>query len=225
MKIFRYFLLLFMVSFLSCNNDDDLNILPQNNCLMGQGTIVSETRSLPTFHSVVNTVFADVLITQGPEEDIIIEAQQNILQELNTRVVNGELRITVDRCIDINQAIKVHITIPEIRNLALTGVGDMIAQNNFDVNNLRIALTGVGDFVLKGTTTSLDIALTGVGNVRSFQLISTDCDVLISGTGDAEVFVNHQLNVIITGTGSVFYKGNPLINSTITGIGSVVDAN
>jgi len=223
------FILSLVILTLSCSSDVNIdfpnNFPLGNNCLSGQGSIASETRILGEFHSIVSTIFADILISQGPEEDVIVEAQQNILNELKTEVVNGELRLTLNRCINIHQALKVYITIPEIRSLALKGVGDIIAQNNFNLTNLNLTLTGVGNFILQGTSTTLNIISTGVGNVNAFALNSDVCDVKITGVGNIEVFVNDELNVTTSGSGSVFYKGNPSITSIITGTGGVVDAN
>ncbi len=228
MKNSRLFLMFAALLTLSCsldvNNDFPDNFSP-NSCLDGQGSIVSETRTLADFHSISSTIFADIHLTQGPKEDVIIEAQQNILGELKTTVVQGELRLTLNRCVDIIQPVKVLITIPEINNLTLTGVGDFIAKNDFDLTDLNVVLTGVGDFNLQGTTTTMDIMLTGVGNVKAFDLNSDMCDIDITGVGDAEVFVNDELNVTITGTGKVYYKGNPTITTDITGTGSIVDSN
>lgn len=212
---------------MSCDTSVNINpnIPPGNTCIDGQGAIVSETRSLGNFNSIDNFIFADILITQGSLEDVIIEAQQNILDQLNTVVASDELRLTVDRCIDIDEAIKVHITIPDIRSLMLTGVGDFIAQNEFDLTDLSVTLTGVGDFNLQGTTTNFDISMVGAGDVKAFALNADICDINLTGTGDAEVFVKDELDVTITGTGSVFYKGDPTITSNITGTGSLVDAN
>jgi hypothetical protein len=228
MKTSRLFLMFAALLTLSCsldvNNDFPDNFTP-NSCLDGQGSIVSEIRTLADFHNISSTIFADIHLTQGPKEDVIIEAQQNILGELKTTVVQGELRLTLNRCVDIIEPVKVLITIPEINNLTLTGVGDFIAENDFDLTELNVVLTGVGDFNLQGTTTALDISLTGVGDVKAFDLISDMCDIVIAGVGEAEVFVNDELNVTITGTGKVFYKGNPTITSDITGTGSLVDSN
>lgn len=208
---------------ISCDSGD--NSVNGNNCTYGQGAIVSETRSLANFNSIDNTAVAEILLTQGPQEDVRIEAQYNILQELKTMVVNNKLVISFDHCVDIKEALKIYITIPDIRSLTLTGVGNILAQNNFDLTTIDIVLTGVGNINLKGTTESLNATLTGVGNINAFELNTDNCDVRINGVGDAEVFVNDALNIAITGRGSVFYKGNPSINSNITGSGSVVDSN
>lgn len=209
---------------ISCVIDNDVNY-PLNYCLDGQGAVVTETRTLSEFHSIANSIYADVYLTQGPKEDIRIEAQSNILRELETHVINGELRLNFDHCVDIYQPVQVYITNPEFRNLRLAGVGDFVVENEFDLVNLTISLTGVGDFIMHGTTSNLDILVSGVGNVRAFDFTSNVCDVRISGVGDVEVFVDNELNVNISGTGTVFYKGQPAVSTVITGSGSVVNSN
>lgn len=225
MKISNPFIGLVVLLFISCSDNDNDDFPIDNDCLQGQGAIVSETRTLADFHSINTTIVADIFLAQGPKEDVIIEAQPNILQELKTEVVNGELRLTFNHCVDILQRVKVHITMPEIRNLTLTGVGDIMAQNQFNLTDLEVTLTGVGDIMLRGTSTTLDITLTGIGTVKAFGLDSEVCGVNITGVGDVEVLVNDMLNVTIAGVGNVFYKGNPSIASTITGSGGIVDSN
>ena len=231
MNNLRFFLIVLVVLFMSCSNDVNIdfpgtNFPPgTNNCILGQGSITSESRTLANFNSINTTIFAEILLTQGPLADVVIEGQQNIIDQILTEVVNNELRITLNRCVNIAQAVKVHITIPEISKLTLTGSGDIIAQNDFDLSDLNVTLTGAGNFNLRGMSTNLDVILTGVGDVNAFDLETDVCDVRITGVGDTEVFVNNELNVTITGTGSVYYKGSPSITSSITGVGSVIDAN
>lgn len=233
MKVFRFIASLIVLLSFSCDNDVNVNFpdFPNfpptgTNCLSGQGATISRTRTITdAFKSINSFIFADIHITQGAKEDIRLEGQQNIIDQITTEVVNGELRFTLDRCVSIGQAVKIYITIPEIEGLTLLGVGDIIAQNDFDLTDLDIVLTGTGDFRLKGSSNNLDILLTGVGDVKAFELISDVCDVNISGVGDAEVSVNNELDVTISGTGNLFYKGNPTITSNITGSGEVMDAN
>ncbi len=233
MKISKFIASLIALLIISCDNDVNVDFpdfpnFPPNstNCLAGQGAIVSETRTITDdFNSINSFIFGDIFITQGPKEDIRIEGQQNIIDQINTDVVNGELRLTLDRCVSIGQAVKVYVVVPEIESLTLLGVGDIIAQNDFDLSELNITLTGTGDIRLRGNSSNLDILLTGVGDVKAFEMTSDICEVRISGVGDTEVSVNDELNVTITGTGDLYYKGNPTITSTITGSGTIIDAN
>lgn len=225
MKILKLILVLAVLLNFSCDLDSDNNFNSGNNCIDGQGVIVSETRVLNDFNSINSAIYADIILTQGPQEDVIIEAQENILNEIETTIVNDELRLNLNRCVDIIESVKVYITIPDIQSLTLTGVGRFVAQNDLSLTNLDITLTGVGDFNLKGTVNNLDILLTGVGDTKAFDLISEFCNVSITGVGDVEVFANEELNVAITGVGDVFYMGSPDLTINITGSGSVIDSN
>ena len=233
MKITKIFVCLLALLAFSCDNDVNVNFpeypnFPPDgtNCLEGEGSVISEART-PTddFNSIDSFIFADILLTQGPAEDIILEGQRNIIDQINTDVVNDELRLTLDRCVSISEAVTVDITIPEIENITLMGVGNVIAQNDLDLTELEINFSGVGDFRLRGTSENLEITFTGVGDINAFDLTTDICDINMSGVGNVEVFVNDELNVTITGAGNVYYRGNPTITSNITGTGSLIDAN
>ncbi len=226
MKI-RGILFLIVVAFLAaCSDDSDSNpLISGDNCIRGDGAIVTETRDLPDFTTINSTIVADIFVTQGPLEPIRIEAQQNILDELETQVSINTLTISFDECVEDVDNIRIFITIPDIRALILTGVGSMNTVNQIDVDDLDINLTGVGNFNLEGTADNLNVLITGVGDVLGFSFNTDQCNINITGEGDAEVFVNNELNVTITGIGTVFYLGSPTVTSTITGTGSVIDVN
>ena len=225
MKVLKVASLILVLMNLSCDLDSDTTYYSVTNCVEGQGIIVSEVRALNDFSSINSSVYADIHINQGPLEDVIFEAQQNILSEIESNVVNGELIITLNRCVDIVEPIEVYITIPDIQRLTLTGVGNFIAENEFTLTDLGITLTGTGDFDLQGTVNNLDILPTGVGDVRAFDLASEVCNVNLTGVGDVEVFVNEELNVTLSGVGDIYFMGNPELNINITGSGNVIDSN
>ncbi len=215
-------LLLFLL-LLGCTSDDDQ--LQIGDCIRGQGSTLSESRSLSGFHSINNAIVADVFLTQGSPQNVRIEAQQNILEVLQTEVVNEELILSFEECVEDLEKVTVTITLPEITRLTLSGVGNFTVQNDVDLAALDVFLVGVGDFNLRGTTEDLFISLVGVGNVNAFDLSTDSCEISIVGAGNAEVFVNDTLDVTIVGAGTVFYKGDPAITSNITGTGSIVNAN
>lgn len=225
MKVLKYVILLLGLINLSCDLESDSRSFSATNCVEGQGAIISESRVLNDFNSINSSIFAEIIITQGPLEDVIIEAQENILNVIETTVVNGELMITLNRCIDVIEPVEVYVTIPDIQSLTLTGVGNFVSQNDLSLANLGITLTGTGDFDLRGTVNNLDILLTGVGDVNAFNLISEVCNVNVTGVGNVEVFVNEELNVTLSGVGDVYYMGNPDLTINITGMGNVIDSN
>jgi hypothetical protein len=191
-----------IVLFNGCEKEDN-----GTNNITGVGDVVTETLDLSSFQSIKNTGVANIYITVGDTQSVVLKAQQNIIDVITYEVNNSTLEIGIQNNTSINESkgIVFEITIPE---------------------NDKIELIGVGDFELSGDSQDeLYIILTGVGTVRAYDLEVNVCHITSTGVGNCQVRVNNTLNVTITGVGSVYYKGNPTINSTITGLGKLVDAN
>jgi Putative auto-transporter adhesin, head GIN domain len=92
-------------------------------------------------------------------------------------------------------------------------------------DDVFMKVTGSGEIYASGKTTHNDIEVTGSGEIQSFQLISDDTYVNISGSGKSEVYADKNLDVNISGSGSVYYKGWPRISTRISGSGKVVSEN
>ena len=191
-----------IVLFNGCEKEDN-----GTNNITGVGDVVTETLDLSSFQSIKNTGVANIYVTVGDTQSVVLKAQQNIIDVITYEVNNSTLEIGIQENTSINESkgIVFEITIPEID---------------------KIELIGVGDFELSGDSQDeLYIFLIGVGTVRAYDLEVDVCHITSTGVGNCQVRVNNTLNVTITGVGSVYYKGNPTINSTITGLGKLVDAN
>lgn len=221
--------------------DDDDNIF---GCLNGSGPIVSETIILPDFTGIDVRMSARVFVRQGDEFEVTVEGKQNIIDELERDVHNGIWRIEIDRCVRDVGELTVFVTMPDITSLKMSGSGDIISENTLIVQDINLEISGSGDIdlsleaddidsrisgsgdlILEGLADELDLTISGSGDLRAFGLTLRTADINITGSGDAEVFVNELLIVRISGSGDVFFKGDPTIDTTITGSGRVVDAN
>jgi hypothetical protein len=85
--------------------------------------------------------------------------------------------------------------------------------------------SGTGNITIEGSCIFQEVSLSGTGNYNAYDLISEECEVETSGTGDAKVNVSEQLDVTINGVGSVYYKGNPRINVQDSSIGDLIHKN
>src|SRR5512140_3219381 len=75
-------------------NFDDSFIGPSER---GSGNVISETRNVSDFHAIDISYPAQVFIKQGAKESLKVEAEDNLLPKLKTRVSNGVLEIFYDR--------------------------------------------------------------------------------------------------------------------------------
>ncbi len=195
--------LIFMIPMGCLENDPGDN----TRNVIGTGPVVTQTLTLEEFSKIENTGVADIYVTLGSPQSVVLKAQQNIIDIMTIGVSNDVLQIGLEDGVNIERAeeIRFDITIPEITSLILAGVGDYILSGDYQEE--------------------LTIILTGVGYVRAFDLEVGTCNISITGVGDCEVHVKNEMIVTIIGDGNVYWKGHPDISSSISGVGALIDAN
>ncbi|MES2767268.1 MAG: head GIN domain-containing protein [Bacteroidota bacterium] len=209
----------------------------------GSGNIKTETRQLGEFHSIETNGFMEILVTQGASQPVRIEGDDNLLEYITTEVENGVLVIgTKEGSFSTKNDMKIYVSMPDIKKLAIAGSGSIQGQNDFKTGdlgleiegsgdikvvgtfkNVKSEISGSGDIVVKGTAIAQSVEVNGSGDVHAEELqTSGDCSVEISGSGDCRVWANGVLKAEINGSGDVRYKGTPTsVDSDISGSGSV----
>lgn len=221
--------------FIGCNLIGD--------CEVGKGPTVTRTLSLSDFHSLNLSGSDKVYISQGEQQEVVVEGQQNIIDILDLRVQNGLWEIRISECVRRHEQLVFYITLPEIKYLALTGSGKIIGEDRLispgieikvtgsgsisaEVNAaLDCEITGSGEIILSGNSEFAEVEITGSGKYDSYGVQTADVEVNIQGSGDAYITATEHMDVRITGSGNVYYRGNPLINSSITGSGKLISKN
>ncbi len=212
--------------------------------IKGSGTTSSETRSIIDVEGVSLTGVGELNIKYGEEEQLLIEADDNILPYLTTEVRNGTLHLGLENGINIQPKTNVHFTLtivqplrsisvsglgsvnaPEMKaenvSLAISGSGDIhIAQ--VDASVLDVAISGLGSLTIDaGEAKTQTVAISGSGDYDAEDLRSETATVQISGLGSAKIWVDSQLEASISGSGNVSYYGNPAIRKDISGLGDL----
>ena len=208
--------------------------------IRGSGPIVSEEVYPDEFTGIDLRISGDVIITKGDQLEVIIEAQQNIINNIMHRVRGGIWNIEFDRNVKNHDGITIFIIVPEIEELEISGSGDITSTSDFVTNNLDLSISGSGNISfeieaknvyshisgsgnvnLRGSTDNHNAHISGSGSINTFSLISDNCDINISGSGNTNVYVTDNLDVEISGSGSVYYKGYPSVFSNISGSGNI----
>lgn len=223
---------LFIVLFQSCKK------------VSGDGPVVTETRSVANFSEIKSEFSGDIYITHGLAYSVIIEAQQNIIDVIETSLSDGmlTLRVKNNTVIRPEERVKVHIISPNVTALMVNGSGNMQVLGDLPANDLYMRVSGSGNInISKLTANSVDANISGSGEISIYDgtvnkesldiggsgsidllhLLATKGDIKIAGSGDAKVQVTGDLKVRITGSGSVYYKGTPALDVNITGSGKL----
>jgi hypothetical protein len=214
--------------------------------IVGEGEIVQATLDVAEFDGFVSTIAADVYVSQGDDFEVVMEAQENIIDNMDLDwVKNGTWTIKYFHWVKHSKPVKIYITVPELRKVSLSGSGEIKGETPFAINGkleikisgsgrididaeadeMDVNISGSGDIYLAGYTDFLDCTISGSGGIFAYDLIAKTADVHISGSGDTRVSVEDYLEATISGSGSVFYTGTPAIDSHISGSGIIKRVN
>jgi hypothetical protein len=102
----------------------------------------------------------------------------------------------------------------------MSGAGK-IEIDSIESTSLKVVVSGTGSVDVSGTVDTPEIEIDGLGDYNALDLESQDATLIISGAGDADLWVNENLDVTISGAGSVSYYGDPQVSQNISGLGKV----
>jgi Putative auto-transporter adhesin, head GIN domain len=193
------------------------------NRVIGSGKVVSENRNVSGFTSIELTGSADVDVTIGTTESVIVKADDNIVPLVETTVRNGKLVIGNKPNINLNSTnpVQVIIVTKSLNGIALTGSGNMNVSG-MTGPELTVEMKGSGNINVQGTVDHVTANLTGSGNIFCNELKARSAVVTVGGSGNVNVYAAESLDAKISGSGDIRYEGNPAkLTKSITGSGSI----
>ena len=203
--------------------------------IYGSGTLISEEREVPIFDQIHLKGAGKVILTRAEGHRVRVKTDDNIMPHIQTEVDNGKLVISHERKNLRPTVLTLHVTAANLDGVAISGSGDITANEEFNSNRFNADIAGSGDIgfhvfgsgsiYLAGSTNSYDATITGSGDVDAFELQTKDSSVVITGSGNCRINVLDRLQAKITGSGDVLYKGHPQISKSITGSGKVKNRN
>jgi hypothetical protein len=201
-----------------------LAALVASSCIVGvegSGNVITESREVSDFNEIVLGGSGRVVVEVTGTESLTIEAEDNIMPLLETRVSNGRLRLDTNRSISPTVEVVYTITAATLDGLAISGSGTVEAEA-IDGTDFRADISGSGDVDLEGMLSGLlSVSISGSGEFDGESLTAPDGEVDVSGSGNAVVNVTDTLEVSVSGSGDVEYVGQPSVDSDVSGSGTV----
>ena len=110
---------------------------------------------------------------------------------------------------------------PAISDWKLLGSGDL-TLSGINQPELRLSIRGSGSVAATGTAGTVGLEISGSGSARLKNLIAQSAQVDIRGSGDAEITAQADADVLISGSGDVDVYGHPTMRrSQVRGSGSI----
>jgi hypothetical protein len=200
-----------------------------------------EERNVSGFSGISLGIHADLYLSQGSPQKVVIQASEDDLARIETSVKSGHLQIKCDSHNARFRDVKIWITVPDIEALNVSGSGTIMSETPISSNELELkvsgsgnlkigelkgdevdaSISGSGNIHLAGTADELGVSISGSGSMMAGGLKVDECDARISGSGRCEVDATGELKAAISGSGSVTYFSNPQVDATVSGSGRV----
>ena len=183
-----------------------------------------------------------IIIEQGDEESLKVEAESNVLNAISVTSSANRLSIGLKRGFRVipTKEVLLYLKVKDLSKIDLSGAGIIECDNlqagsfsidssglgsikiNIFADSLQTNISGAGKVEMSGKVNNQQISISGVGSYFAKDLESKNCAVNISGAGKAVVNVIETLDVKMSGFGSVEYSGSPSITQNISGVGGTV---
>lgn len=225
----------------ACSREADRQ--PSSGSAASDTSTAQDWGSLANFTGIDATGPDNVVATIGKDFAVRAEGDAKTIEQLDIRVKGDRLVIGrksngLWNKVNSGQSATIHVTLPAIAKVALTGSGDItldkatgpsldlsltgsgnIAIGTIAVGQLKSEITGSGNVTLAGTADEGDVSITGSGDVDAAKLKIGRGKASVLGSGNIDFASDGPIAIKIMGSGDVTVKGKAQCNSSRVGPG------
>lgn len=194
----------------------------------GDHNVVKKDRNVGSFSGIRVSSGIDVILRQGNDESLSVEADQNLHEYIRTEVRDNVLHVYTDANIRDAEMKRAYVTMKEIKSVQTSSAGDITGETpvrseslrlstssagdislEVDAKELEVDISSAGDMKLSGKADFIEADLSSAGNLNAYNLEVKEADISVSSAGDADVTVTERLKARASSAGSINYRGNP----------------
>ncbi|GAA4239556.1 hypothetical protein GCM10022291_34340 [Postechiella marina] len=216
-----------LLSLMLCSCNFDFNL---NTGVAGNGNVTKENRGVTnTFNAIKASEGLDVYLNQSHNENIIVEADNNLHELIITEVVNGVLKIHTSKNIGRATSKKVIVNFKNISKISSSSGSDVYANKVINANHLELSTSSGSDMELEvnasvincksssgsdlrlsGQTEKLIAQASSGSDINAGNLKAQSSQVKASSGADIVVNTSKELVAQASSGGDIKYYGNPI---------------
>lgn len=213
-----------------------------------KGDLIRQTRQVGPFSGIKAGGAFEVILKQGASQEIIVEAESDVIEYITTRLSGNVLEIGMDKnpphwMHDVG-AMRVYITCTDLSMLDLSGAVELRTETKItsqkiemDVSGaaeirmdiavqvMDMSLSGASELSFTGTAGEVRVDASGASEISAFELAVANFTMYGSGAVDAKLNVSGTLKANLSGACSIRYKGNPRLEAHSSGASDVKRAD
>lgn len=194
----------------------------------GSGKVITETKTLAAFNAVEVSNSINVELTQGNKNEVIVEADDNIIKDIEVENKNGILTIRLKHNGNLrNFTARVKVTSPVFKSISASSSSEIVSTNvltatdkisveasssadvelSLDAPIVNAESSSSAKIDLKGKTKQFNAIANSSGDVNAENLKAETVTATASSSGTVNVFASVKLNADANSSGSVNYTG------------------
>jgi len=211
---------------------------------VGNGVSATQVREVDAFDSVRNTLFAELEVAVGGEQTVEVECDENLVDDLLTRVEDGTLVVTSPPHTTLMPRTDcvVWVSLPELVSAESSGSGGVRASGEavglerarcsgsgtvvvegIDTTSVEADSSGSGGIELDGVADEVDLENSGSGGIDARDLSCDEAALDNSASGSVHLTVYGEVSVELSGSGDIVLYGDPqVVDQRDTGSGQIV---
>ena len=205
----------------------------------GNGNVTEEVRAVGEFDRIKVSSGLDVYITQGSPAKVVVIADSNLHESIETSVEGGILKVTTNENIRWAKEKKVMVTVDKLSGVQTSSGANVWSQGQIMSENLELKASSGANltmevnakFLSADCSSGANIKLSGVAkeaeletssgaNLKGEELKADQCKMRASSGGNVSSTVVEKLAAHSSSGGNIVYYGEPTstdINSSSGG--------
>lgn len=208
----------------------------------GNGNVTTQNREISeNFTEVKGSAGLEVYLTQGEENKILVETDENLQQFITTNIKNGKLHITTSENIGWSKAKKVYVTFVELSKIEASSGADVVGNSVIKSEYLSLKCSSGADMKIEvfskeitaQTSSGAELTLSGKAStilakassgseLDAKELSVINCTAQASSGAEIKVNVKEKLEARASSGADINYYGSPTqVDSNKSSSGSV----
>jgi len=212
-------------------------------CVRGSGNVVTQQREVSGFNRIEIHGRGNLVLTQGDVESVTVEAEDNMITRVNTRVEDGRLLLEMKSALFVRptRSVTYHVTVCDLTEIGVLGAGAISSTTpirvpslklgaagacdvnlDLDVDELNFKVAGAGNLTLRGRADAFNAEVVGASDVEALELLIRNATLRTAGATSITMNVSETLSLEVDGACDIRYAGDAeVIKQEISGSSSV----
>lgn len=196
--------------------------------VIGNGNVTEQQRSVDSFNKLKVTRGLNVYIKQGDSEKLTVEADENLLEYIETEASDNTLHVTTSAFIRKSKSLKIFVVLTDIKEIRATAGSNIYSEDDLKCNDLdisgsagsninlsikaddiEVSASSGSNITLTGNTDDSKLKASAGSNIKAEELDTNECEAKASSGANIWITVSDEFEGHASSGGNIFYNGNP----------------